>query len=176
MKKFTENKSYQSNKKINENNDPTYSDKWKEMDGIAMHPEKGMSNNLEITKSEPSKFFSKLFESREMSHIYHLQVKGDEGSNAAHLALEQYYKNIPELIDELVETYTGQYEIVENYEIIDTSSTKKLDKLEYFNEVTKFIKETRYKYLHEEDTHLQNIIDEIVGMIYRTIYKLKYTK
>jgi hypothetical protein len=31
--------------------------------------------------------FSKLFESREMAHVYHLQVRGDEGSHAAHLAL-----------------------------------------------------------------------------------------
>jgi hypothetical protein len=28
--------------------------------------------------------FSKLFESREMAHVYHLQVRGDEGSHAAH--------------------------------------------------------------------------------------------
>ena len=28
----------------------------------------------------------------------------------------------------------------------------------------------------EEDTHLQNIIDEMVGLIYRTLYKLKNLK
>ena len=28
----------------------------------------------------------------------------------------------------------------------------------------------------EEDTHLQNIIDEIVALTYRLLYKLKYNK
>ena len=34
--------------------------------------------NIELTDIEA--FFSKLFESKEMSHIYHLQTKGEEGS------------------------------------------------------------------------------------------------
>jgi len=37
--------------------------------------------------SHPGKLFSKLFESREMAHIYHLQVNGDMGSHAKHIAL-----------------------------------------------------------------------------------------
>ena len=44
--------------------------------------------------SNPGKLFSKLFESREMAHIYHLQVNGDMGSHAKHTALGEYYDGI----------------------------------------------------------------------------------
>ena len=66
----------------------------------------------EVTKSEPSKFFSKIFEARQMAHIYHLQVKGDMGSHAAHTALGDYYDSLLDFIDELTEVYQGQYNLV----------------------------------------------------------------
>jgi len=126
--------------------------------------------------SEASKFFSKLFESREMAHVYHLSVKGDMGSHAAHLALGVYYEGILEFIDELIETYQGQCELVESFDMINTIDTKTKPPIEYFEELVMFIKSTRNTYLSAEDTHLQNVIDEVVGLIYRTLYKLKYNR
>jgi len=127
------------------------------------------------TSCTPIKLFSKLFESREMAHVYHLSVKGDPGSFAAHVALGAYYEGVLELIDELIETYQGQYGIVEDYETIDSSGTKTKEKIAYFEELAKFIKEGR-KCISTEDTHLHNIIDEVVGLVYRTLYKLNYNK
>jgi hypothetical protein len=127
------------------------------------------------TTATPVAFFSKLFESREMAHIYHLQVNGEEGSYAAHKALQDYYEEILDLIDELLETYQGQYGIVEGYDVIDTSSTKSTDKVEYFNILASFIKESR-KAISLEDTHLHSIIDDIVVLVYQTLYKLKFNK
>jgi hypothetical protein len=89
--------------------------------------------------SEASKFFSKLFESREMAHVYHLSVKGDMGSHAAHLALGAYYEGILEFIDELIETYQGQYELVESFDMINTIDTKTKPPIEYFEELVMFI-------------------------------------
>ena len=129
----------------------------------------------EQTTATPVAFFSKLFESREMAHIYHLQVNGEMGSHAAHTALNDYYEGVLDFIDELIETYQGQYELVEGYETIDTSTTKSKDKIEYFNELASFIKEGR-KAISIEDTHLHNIIDEVVALVYKTLYKLKYNK
>jgi hypothetical protein len=128
-----------------------------------------------VSKSEPAKFISKLFESREMAHIYHLQVK-NEGSFAAHKALQEYYEGILDIIDELIETYQGQYDIIENYDIIDTNGTKSVDKIQYFIDLAEFIKSTRKVAFLQEDSHLQNIIDEVVALIYRTLYKLKNLK
>lgn len=125
--------------------------------------------------SNPSKFFSKLFESREMAHIYHLQVNGEMGSHAKHTALGDYYEGVLEFIDDMIEVWQGQYGIIEEYDVIDTSETKSKDTIEYFNELVRFVKEER-KCVPTEDTHLHNIIDEVVALIYKTLYKLKYNK
>jgi len=136
----------------------------------------------EIKELEPStegkdvsNFFSKLFESREMAHVYHLQVRGDEGSFARHEALGKYYEGILEFIDDIIEIYQGQYGIVENYDVIDTSTTKSKEPIAYFEEVAEYIKHAR-KCIKDEDTHMHNIIDEIVALIYKTLYRLKFNK
>ena len=142
----------------------------------------GTQNPSEETKNQPTeggspvKFFSKLLESREMAQVYHWTVKGDMGSHAAHLALEAYYDGIIGHIDELVEVYQGQYELIEGYDVIDTTETKSKDRVEYFQSVAQYIKENRNTALSAEDTHIQNIIDEVVGLLYKTLYKLKYNK
>jgi hypothetical protein len=119
--------------------------------------------------------FSKLFESREMAHIYHLQVNGEMGSHAAHTALGEYYEGVLDLLDQTIETYQGQYGIVDGYETIDTAETKTKEKVEYFEGLAEFVKHGR-KAISLEDTHLHSIIDDIVVLIYRTLYKLKFTK
>jgi hypothetical protein len=125
--------------------------------------------------SNPSKFFSKLFESREMAHIYHLQVNGEPGSHAKHTALGDYYDGVLGFIDDIIEIWQGQYGIIEEYDVIDTKETSSKDTIEYFNELARFIKEER-KCIPVEDTHLHNIVDEVVALVYKTLYKLKYNK
>jgi hypothetical protein len=142
---------------------------------IEVSDENGEKPQILVEDSYPGKFFSKLFESREMAHIYHLQVNGDMGSHAKHTALGDYYDGVLELIDSIIEAFQGQYGIVEEYDIIDTSETKSKDTIEYFNELARFIKEER-KCINLEDTHLHSIIDDIVVLLYKTLYKLKYTK
>lgn len=128
---------------------------------------------VEVNKSEPAKFLSKIFESRQMAHVFHLQATG-EGAYSKHVALDNYYNSILEINDELIEVYQGQYDIIENYEIIE--GEPKSECIEYFIDLAEFIKSTRKIAFLEEDTHLQNIIDEMVSLIYRTIYKLKNLK
>ena len=138
--------------------------------------EKAEDNKEESKETGPvSKFISKLLESREMAQVYHWTVKGDMGSHAAHLALEAYYTEVIEHIDEIVETYQGQYGLIEEYGIIDTKETKSTDKLEYYKQVVEFVKSER-TCIKTEDTHLHNLIDEVVALLYRTIYKLTYNK
>lgn len=142
-------------------------------------PKKEEENKEEQLESSEDgdvvKFFSKLFESREMAHIYHLTVKGEMGSHAAHTALGEYYEGILGFIDEMIEVYQGQYGIIEGYETIDTSETQTKDKIEYFEELANFLK-TEKKCIKPEDSHLLNIVDEAVALIYKTLYKLKYNK
>jgi hypothetical protein len=47
--------------------------------------------------------------------------------------------------------------------------------LAYFEELAEYVKHAR-KSISEEDTHLHSIVDDIVVLIYKTLYKLKFTK
>ncbi len=137
-------------------------------------PEEEKSVSTE-SNTDISKFISKLLESREMAQVYHWTVKGDMGSHAAHLALEAYYDGVIGFIDDIVEIYQGQYELIEEYDVIDTADSKSKDKLDYFKEVVEFTK-TERKCIKAEDTHMHNIIDEVIALMYKTIYKLTYNK
>lgn len=166
MKKFTTLKkpsSFISNRKIKSFNEEIES-------------EIQAQTTQEASKSDIVKFFSKLFESREMAHIYHLQVKGEEGSFAKHKALGEYYEEVIDLIDELIEVYMGQYDVVEGYDTIDTTPTKSVDPIEYFNGIASYIKSEKSKCISNDDTHMLNLVDEIQALIYRLLYKLKYNK
>lgn len=121
-----------------------------------------------------SKYFSKLFEARQIGHIYHLQVRGDMGSHAAHTALDDFYGGLLDLIDEIIEVYQGQYGIIEEYGVIDPKESKK-EKMQYFEEFVNFIKVEK-KCIKPEDSHLLNLVDEIVAHTYRLLYKLKFNK
>ena len=125
--------------------------------------------------SSVTQFFSKLFESREMAHIYHLQVKGDQGSYATHEALGDYYEEIVEILDDTIEVYQGQYGLVDGYDVIDTSDTKSKESLAYFEELAEYIKHGK-KCISDEDTHIHSLLDDVVCLIYKTIYKLKFLK
>ena len=137
--------------------------------------EKSEENSETPGSNDVSKFISKLLESREMAQVYHWTVKGDMGSHAAHLALEVYYTEVIEFIDDIVEIYQGQYGLIEGYDIIDTTDSKSKDKLDYFKEAVEFVKSGR-KCIKAEDTHIHNIIDELIALQYKTIYKLTYNK
>lgn len=189
MKKFSE---FKRIKKVNEAeaNLPTnYEDMSKEeliklMSGQSKSEENEGDEEENIESSEKpevseggdvSKFISKLLESREMAQVYHWTVKGDMGSHAAHLALEAYYDGVIGFIDDIVEIYQGQYGLIEGYDVIDTTDAKSKDKLDYFKETVEQVKSAR-KCIKAEDTHIHNIIDELIALQYKTIYKLTYNK
>jgi hypothetical protein len=148
-----------------------------------------LPQNTEITKQEqtepqaqeqtgestPVKFLSKLFEARQMAHIFHLQVKAEMGSGWEHDALKTFYDEILEFTDTIIETYQGQYGIVEGYEVIDPSATGQMKSIEYIKQTVDYIRDER-KAIREEDTHLHNVIDEIIALFYQTIYRLTNLK
>lgn len=129
-----------------------------------------------VAQNEVATFISKLFEAREMAHVFHLMVNGEMGSHATHTALGEFYESLLGFIDELTEVYQGQYGLVENYDIIDTSSAKERQYIPYFESLAQFIKQNRNTTFLPEDSHLQNIVDEIVAITYRLLYKLKFNK
>jgi hypothetical protein len=175
MKKFSDFKI--PLKKINEDQDMTGMPKANLPEGSEENSEEKTEDKKEESKEtgSVSKFISKLLESREMAQVYHWTVKGDMGSHAAHLALEAYYTEVIEFIDSIVEVYQGQYGLIEGYDIIDTTDSKSKDRIDYFKEAVEFVKSNR-SCIKAEDTHIHNIVDELIALQYKTIYKLTYNK
>jgi hypothetical protein len=111
----------------------------------------------------------KLFESRQVTHNAHLKTK----SYAQHVALQEYYDSVLTFVDDFVETYQGQYGLLSNYEKLSTDSSSSIE--DYMEDAVKIFSAAR-EIINKKDTHLANILDEIIALAYKTIYKLKYLK
>ena len=114
---------------------------------------------------------SLLLQSRTQAHSFHLGVKGI-GSHSAHLALGEYYDSIGGLIDGLVETYQGKEGLIQ------ISGIGALDKnndikniIKYFETLCGMVAKLRQN-PKLKDTWIQNDIDTVVSLLYRTKYKL----
>jgi DNA-binding ferritin-like protein len=107
--------------------------------------------------------------SRTQAHIYHLQTS----SYAAHKALQEYYEEIVELIDEYAEAYQGKYEIISGY--MNLSNYREDDNfVTYFEGLRTYVE--RIRTALPQDDELVNILDDIATLINTTIYKLKTLK
>lgn len=111
----------------------------------------------------------KLFESRQVAHNVHLQTK----SYALHKALNSYYDDVLDLTDKFIETYSGQYGIVTGYEKLDISPVSEKEIEGYLKDCAEIFSLARENI---KDSHLQNILDEIVGLVYQTLYKVRFLK
>lgn len=108
----------------------------------------------------PGKFIGTLFHSRDTMHIAHLQTT----SFAEHKALNGYYDGILELTDNFSEVYFGRFKRVE----IVIPEAKNMDAISHLKEMQSTIDSERNNYPSE----LQNIMDEMLGLINKTLYLL----
>ena len=108
----------------------------------------------------PGKFIGTLFQSRDIMHIAHLQTT----SFAEHKALNAYYDGILELTDKFSEVYFGRMKRVE----IVIPEAKIAPAVEHLKEMQQLIDGERNNYQSE----LQNILDEMLGLINQTLYLL----
>jgi hypothetical protein len=113
---------------------------------------------------------SKLLHSQTQVHVFHLQTK----SYSEHKALQNYYEGIDGLVDGVIESYQGKYNVVKNYETMDIENYSGVDQLiTYFKELDKTIEEKRKSV---KESYLQNQIDTIQELIFSTLYKLRFLK
>jgi hypothetical protein len=119
-------------------------------------------------------FLNKLFTSREIGHVLHLQAKG-EGSFAKHLALQEYYDGIVGLIDDIAETYQGQFGLLDFTKIGTIGDVDYSDNIKYFEDLTNFVVASRES-ITKDAIHLNNQLDDIITLLYKTLYKLKNLK
>ena len=108
----------------------------------------------------PGKFIGTLFQSRDMMHLTHL----DTTSFAEHKALGAYYDAILDLTDSFTEKYFGRNKRVE----IVIPESKKMSAVEHMKSMQKTIEAERENY----PSDLQNIMDEMLGLVNETLYLL----
>jgi hypothetical protein len=111
-----------------------------------------------------------LLHSQTQVHIFHLQTK----TYSEHKALQKYYDGIDGLVDNIVESYQGKYEIITGYKTIKTVDYKSTEQvISYFKELDENIEKNRTSV---KESYIQNQIDGVQELIYSTLYKLRFLK
>jgi len=96
-------------------------------------------------------FVGLLFLARDVAHSVHLNTP----SYAVHKATQKFYEGLPGLADDFAEAWQGRHGLMGPVSLMSAT-------------------ESRYDFCEREETAIQNIIDEIVGHYYATLYKLKH--
>lgn len=108
----------------------------------------------------PNKFLGILFQSRDMMHLTHLDTR----SFAEHKALNAYYDGILDLTDSFTEKLFGRSGRLD----IVIPESKKQDAVTHLKGMQATIEAERDNYASD----LQNIMDEMVGLVNETLYLL----
>jgi hypothetical protein len=111
-----------------------------------------------------------LLNSVTATHIQHFITT----SYSQHVALQEFYESVGDLVDEFVESFQGLYGVLTDfptaYEIPVT------DPLQYMAYLQTELKTLRRAPEFPQDSELQNSLDEIATLINRTKYKLERLK
>jgi hypothetical protein len=114
------------------------------------------------------KFIGTLFLARDVAHSVHLNTR----SFAKHSALNTFYDEIVDLADKFAEAYQGKYGLIGPIALMSAKKTNNI--VEFLEDQVEELMKMRYDVVEKECTPLQNIIDEILGLYYSTLYKLKF--
>ena len=127
-----------------------------------------MGDEDDSQQSPAGEFFATLLHAATIAHQLHLQTR----SFAQHKALDEFYKELPGLVDDVVESYQGKYGLVTDYPFefdLDTKSPEK-----FLSDLSQFVTEERSRVA--KDSEIQNDIDAIQSLINSTIYKIRFLK
>ena len=108
----------------------------------------------------------RAFKLRDATHLAHWRATG-EGSYARHQALGEFYEGMLDKLDEYVETHQGAFGLVVESDGEDTLESIRKQMLwltEHRGEIARGV------------PALENILDELVGLHLRTLYKLEHLR
>jgi hypothetical protein len=112
-------------------------------------------------------FVGHLFLARDVAHSVHLNTR----SYAKHKALGSFYDKVVDLADDFAEAYQGRHGLMGPISLM--SAKKNGNIIEFLEDSLSEIEANRFKVCEEDDSAIQNIIDEIVALYLSTLYKLK---
>ena len=96
-------------------------------------------------------------------------------SFSEHKALENFYTEIVDLLDDLSESYAGIYGRLKGYDVHDLVDwTSTADTIAYYKGCYQWLQEERKT--APQDSYIQNQLDEITQLLGSTLYQLTLTK
>jgi hypothetical protein len=127
-------------------------------------------NNESKSSSGFKDMVSILLHSQTQVHIFHLQTK----SYSEHKALQGYYEGIDALVDGLIESYQGKYDVITQYNSVKNEDYKSNEQvIKYFKVLDTMIEKNRKSV---KESFIQNQIDTVQELINSTVYKLRFLK
>jgi hypothetical protein len=115
-----------------------------------------------------AEFIGLLFLARDVTHSVHLNTR----SYSKHVALNIFYDRIVGAADDFAEAYQGRYGLIGPITL--HSAKKTTNVIEFLEDSLKEIEDARYEVCDKSDSSLQQLIDNIVEIYLRTLYKLKF--
>jgi hypothetical protein len=113
-------------------------------------------------------FVGMLFLARDVTHSVHLNTR----SYSKHVALNIFYDRIIDAADDFAEAYQGRHGLMGPITL--HSATKTSNIIDFLQSQLNEIEKCRYEIVDKSDSSLQQLIDNIVEIYLRTLYKLKY--
>lgn len=110
-----------------------------------------------------------LFHARTNAHVLHLKSL----HLGEHKALNEFYDEVVDLADELAEAYQGDYGLIKDFPPAFQPET---DPLEMLDNLRNCVDRCAEEQFGKDDSHLNNICDEIRTLIARTAYMLRFQK
>jgi hypothetical protein len=115
-----------------------------------------------------AEFIGLLFLARDVTHSVHLNTR----SYSKHVALNIFYDRIVGAADDFAEAYQGRYGLIGPITLHSVKKTNNV--IEFLEDSLKEIEDARYEVCDKSDSSLQQLIDNIVEVYLRTLYKLKF--
>lgn len=116
-----------------------------------------------------NEYFGTLLQSVTEAHKKHLMT----GKYSDHKALNEFYDEMPDLVDALIEHYQGENGKVENLKNVIDAEGK--DAIAYLEELLEFTKKGKDE-LFDDKSAILSDIDDIIGQIDSTLYQLRELK
>jgi hypothetical protein len=113
-------------------------------------------------------FIGLLFLARDVAHSVHLNTR----SFSKHTALNIFYDRIVGAADDFTEAYQGRHGLVGPITLHSAKKTGNI--IEFLEDSLQQIEDARYDVVDKTDMSLQQLIDNIIEIYLRTLYKLKY--
>jgi hypothetical protein len=117
---------------------------------------------------KPADFLGLLFLARDVTHSVHLNTR----SYSKHQALSIFYDRIVGAADDFAEAYQGRHGLIGPITLHSAKKTSNV--IEFLEDSLAEIEAARYTVCDKSDSSLQQLIDNIVEIYLRTLYKLRF--